>query len=107
MTLNASITIKVMARRPGTLMSSLITNRSSNIQKQSSIIRNWSRMTQAYCTTSTMIRNMETDKEAPNTSRWKRQERRARTTTTMSDGQVSQLRRVNLSLWRYISPRLD
>jgi hypothetical protein len=50
---------------------------------------------------------METGKKAQNKSRWKKQGRRARMTTTMSDGQVSQLRRVNLSLWRYISPRLD
>ena len=36
-------------------MRSHITNQSSNIQRQSSIIRNQSRMTQAHCTTSTMI----------------------------------------------------
>jgi hypothetical protein len=60
MALNKSITTKALAKKLGTPLKNFITN-------QSSIIKNWSRITKARITVNITIRNMKTDKETLST----------------------------------------
>ncbi len=67
MALNKSITTKALAKKLGTPLKNFITNQSSSTRKQSSIIKNWSRITKARITVNITIRNMKTDKETLST----------------------------------------